>query len=150
MSWLNDLPKPQPEPVLHQATPATMTTTATSTATSTTTTSTAPMERYKVIHCFLPMGRAVEVMEKVRTEKGIHSTFHHHALGGGTSSRKGRESFHFLEREIATLLVPESRADEIFEYLYFAAGLNQPHTGMVLMEKTLMARAMCMPEDSPS
>jgi len=107
------------------------------------------MERYKVIHCFLPMGRAVEVMEKVRVEKGINSTFHHHAMGGGTSTRKGRESFHFLEREIATLLVPESRADEIFEYLYFTAGLNHPHTGMVLMEKTLMARAMCMPEDSP-
>lgn len=98
--------------------------------------------RYKVIHCLLPAGRAVEALERLRQEKGITDVFHHHARGGGISTRKGRESFHYVEREIATVLVPEERADEIFEFLYFAAGVNQPHSGMVLMETTLLAKSM--------
>ncbi|MCP5277446.1 MAG: hypothetical protein H6935_03685 [Thiobacillus sp.] len=103
--------------------------------------------RYKVIHCLLPSGRAVEALERLRQEKGIADVFHHHARGGGISTRKGRESFHYIEREIATVLVPEERADEIFEFLYFATGVNQPHSGMVLMEKTVMARPIVLPPD---
>ena len=104
--------------------------------------------RYKLIHCLLPAGRAAEVMERLYKEKGIASMFHHHARGGGLSTRKGRESFHYMEREMATVLVPEERADEIFEFLYFAAGVNQPHSGMILMEKTVMARPLVLPEES--
>lgn len=105
-------------------------------------------ERYKLIHCFLPLGRAAGMLERLHKEKGIADVFHHHARGGGISTRKGRESFHFVEREIATILVPEERADEIFEFVYFAAGVNQPHAGMVLMEKALMARPLVLPEEN--
>lgn len=100
--------------------------------------------RYKVVHCLLPAGQAAEVMERLSMELGVADFFFHHARGGGISTRKGRESFHYVEREIATVLVPEARADEVFEFLYFAAGLNRAHTGMVLMEKTTMARPMVL------
>jgi hypothetical protein len=103
--------------------------------------------RFKLIHCLLPAGVAAAVMERLRLEKGIVSMFHHHARGGGISTRKGRESFHYVEREIATVLVPEERADEIFEFLYVATGVNQPHAGMILMEKTLMASPLLLPEE---
>lgn len=106
------------------------------------------MTRYKVLHCLLPLGTAAQVMERLFVEKGIASTFHHHARGGGISTRKGQESFHFMEREIATVLVPEARADEIFEYLYRAAGLDRPHAGMILMEKTLLAQPTVLPGDA--
>jgi hypothetical protein len=106
--------------------------------------------RYKVIHCLLPAGHAAEVLERLRQEKGIVDAFHHHARGGGISTRKGRESFHYVEREIATVLVPEDQADEVFEFLYFAAGLNQPHAGMVLMERTLLAHTLAMPAEEES
>lgn len=106
----------------------------------------AAIPRYKVIHCLLPAGRITEVLERLRLEKGIASVFYHHARGGGISTRKGRESFHYVEREIATVLVPEDQADEIFEFLYFAAGVNQPHAGMLLMEKTILARPLVLPE----
>lgn len=101
-----------------------------------------PVIRYKLIHCFLPLGRAAELIERLHAEKGIADTFYHHARGGGISTRKGLESFQYQEREIATLLVPEQRADEIFEFVYFAAGLNQPHAGMVIMERALLARPL--------
>jgi len=104
--------------------------------------------RFKVIHCLLPAGAATGVMERLYAEKGIAGSFHHHARGGGISTRKGRESFHFVEREIATVLVPEERADEIFEFLYFATGANQPHAGMILMEKTLLAKSLVLPKEA--
>lgn len=104
--------------------------------------------RYKVIHCLLPAGRITDVLESLRLEKGIASVFYHHARGGGISTRKGRESFHYVEREIATVLVPEDQADEIFEFLYFAAGVNQPHAGMLLMERTILARPLVLPEET--
>lgn len=108
----------------------------------------ASIPRFKVIHCLLPAGVAAGVMERLRVEKGIVSMFHHHARGGGISTRKGRESFHYIEREIASVLVPEERADEIFEFLYFATGVNQPHAGMLLMEKTRLARPLLLPEEN--
>lgn len=106
-----------------------------------------PIPRFKLIHCLLPAGVAATVMERLRAEKGIVSMFHHHARGGGISTRKGRESFHYVEREIATVLVPEARADEIFAFLYVATGVDQPHAGMILMEKTILARPLSLPEE---
>ena len=107
------------------------------------------MERYKIIHGFMPTSRAHEVLLRLKKEKDIPSVFSHHARGGGISTRKGRESFHYTEREIITLLVPEDRADEIFEFIYYAAGLNEPHAGLVLMEKAWMAAPMILPDDVP-
>lgn len=105
-----------------------------------------PKDRYKVIHCILPAGQAHAMLDRLREEKGIASVFFHHSRGGGISTRKGQESFHYLEREIATVLVPEARADEIFEFIYFASGVDQPHAGMVLMEKTRLAMPLILPE----
>ncbi|MDO9227423.1 MAG: hypothetical protein Q8M09_19945 [Pseudomonadota bacterium] len=107
----------------------------------------AAIPRFKLIHCLLPAGVATAVMERLYAEKGIVSLFHHHARGGGISTRKGRESFHYVEREIASVLVPEERADEIFEFLYTATGVNQPHAGMILMEKTILAKPLLLPEE---
>lgn len=105
-----------------------------------------PMRKFKVIHCLLPPGRAHEALDRLREELGEASVFFHHARGGGISTRKGRESFRFEEREIATVLAPAERADEIFEFLFYACGVNRPHSGMVLMEKTLAARPISLPE----
>ncbi len=96
---------------------------------------------YKIIHCILPAGRANELVERLRQEQGLVSVFRHHARGGGIGSKKGEKSFYYLEREVVTLLAPAVRADELFEFVYRAAGIEQPHTGMVLMESSLVAGA---------
>jgi hypothetical protein len=46
------------------------------------------------------------------------------------------------------VLVPAERADEIFEFLYFATGANRPHAGMILMEKTLLAKSLVLPKEA--
>jgi len=108
-----------------------------------------PVDHFKVIHCFVPVGRGHEVLLRLKRDLGEISAFAHHARGGGLSTRKGRESFHYMEREIVTVLAPAARADEIFAYLYRAAGIDKPHTGMILMEKAQMGLAMTLPADVP-
>jgi hypothetical protein len=105
-----------------------------------------PTEGHRLITCFLPSGRAIEVLERLRKEHGLASMAYHHARGVGTGTRRGRSSFFSSEREIITVLAPESRADELFRFLYFAAGLDAPNTGIIFMERLLRATPMVTPE----
>lgn len=103
----------------------------------------------RVIHCILPSGRGYGLLARLKQERGIASGFTHHARGGGISTRKGRESFYYLEKEVVTVLVPEDRADELFEFIYYASGVNEPHAGMVLMEKASVGVPISLPEGLP-
>jgi len=104
------------------------------------------IERFKLITCFLPGGRALEVLERLRKEHELSSLTYHHARGVGVGSQRGRRSYIAAEREVISVLAPEARADEIFHFLYFAAGLDEPNTGMVLMERVLRASPFELPE----
>jgi hypothetical protein len=109
-----------------------------------------PVDHFKVIHCFLPVGRGHELLLRLKREKGLHSAFAHHARGGGLSTRRGRESFHYLEREVVTVLAPAEQADDLFAFLYHAAGMNRPHVGMIVMEKAQMGVAVNVPGEIPA
>jgi len=103
-------------------------------------------ERYKIITCFLPQGRAAEVLERVRKQFGIASTLYHHARGVGFGTRRGWRTFHASEREVITVLAREAEADELFKFLYFDAGLDEPNAGLVFMERALRASPLEMPD----
>ena len=104
------------------------------------------IERFKLVTCFLPSGRALEVLERLRKEHGLDSILYHHARGVGVGTQRGWRSFLASEREVISVLAPEARADEIFHFLYFAAGLDEPNSGMVLMERVLRASPFELPE----
>lgn len=101
---------------------------------------------FKVLTCFLPSGRGKEILAALRKQKGIPSAFVHHARGAGVESVRGNKAPLYVEREVITVLVPAERANEIFEFLYFTAGLDQPHAGMVLMEKAIRGVMCHLPE----
>jgi hypothetical protein len=103
-------------------------------------------ERFRLITCFLPSGRAMEVLERLRKEHGLESQFYHHARGVGVGTRRGSRSYVAAEREVITVLAPQARADEIFRFLFFAAGLDAPNTGMVFMEPVLRASPFELPQ----
>ncbi|MDO8891567.1 MAG: hypothetical protein Q8N54_16530 [Sulfurimicrobium sp.] len=98
---------------------------------------TGALQSYKVITCFLPAGKGKEVLDDLRKQKGVYSGFVHHARGAGVDSSRGNNAPFYVEREVITVLAPVAQADEVFEFLYFNAGLDQPHTGMILMEKAI-------------
>lgn len=102
---------------------------------------------YKVITCFCPAGRGQRVLEELRNEMGINCAFVHHARGIGVGNVQEKKLF-YIEREIITAQVPANRADEIFRFLYFAAGINEPHAGMIIMEKTIRSTPFVEPVES--
>lgn len=103
------------------------------------------VERFKLITCFLPSGRAMDVLERLRKEHELTSLSYHHARGVGVGTRSGRRKPVAAEREVITVLVPAAHADDIFHTLFFAAGLDEPNTGMMFMERVLRASPFEMP-----
>src|SRR5512135_823088 len=89
---------------------------------------------FKTITCFLPLGRAPEVLERLRKEKGVASAYAHHCRGTGLAMRGSKPSrLEYQEREMITALVAAEQADDVFSFIYYAAGIDQAHAGMVLM-----------------
>ena len=104
---------------------------------------------YKTITCFLPAGRAQGVLDRLRKEKGIPSAFAYHARGAGLATRRDKSRPEYVEREMITALVPAERADEIFRFIFFASGINEPHAGMVLMTAAPCAEMLCLSDEIP-
>ncbi|MGP1677843.1 MAG: hypothetical protein ACTS6J_11880 [Burkholderiales bacterium] len=86
---------------------------------------------YRVLTCIMPAGRGTEVLEALRRETGVISAIAHHARGIGTRSL--RQRVYSDEKQILTVLVDAERADDVFHFLYYSAGLDAPHAGMIMM-----------------
>jgi len=103
------------------------------------------MQRYKTITCIIPTGRALELLERLRSEHGVTSAYAHHARDVAPQSA-GMGQTIADESEIVAVLVPEEDADRLFDLLYEAAGIGQPDGGLIFMERMRAARASAAPE----
>lgn len=86
---------------------------------------------FRIITCVMPAGHGAEVLESLRREQGVVSVSIHHARGIGTQSLRRR--VYSDEKQVLTALVVAEQADAVFELLYYAAGVDAPHAGMVMM-----------------
>lgn len=102
-----------------------------------------PRGEYRIITCIMPAGRGAEVMEALRRELGVVSASLHHARGIGTQSLRHR--VYSDEKQVLTAVVSAERGDAVFELIYFAAGLNAPHAGMVMMGHAFRAAGLASP-----
>lgn len=98
---------------------------------------------YRIITCIMPAGRGAEVMEALRRELGVVSTSLHHARGIGTHSLRHR--VYSDEKQVLTVVVAAEQGDAVFELIYFTAGLNAPHAGMVMMGHAFRAAGLAAP-----
>ncbi len=104
---------------------------------------------YRVITCIMPAGRGKEVLEALRRETGVINAIAHHARGIGTHSLRHR--VYSDEKQILTVLVEAGRADEVFHFLYFCAGLDAPHAGMIMLGRAFRgAGVVPLPEHGSS
>lgn len=87
------------------------------------------MKHYKMITCIVAGKIPMEVVKKLKEEKGIITA--NKTPARGTSSQS---SFHMKEMEILGVAVEEERADEIFEYLYHLLEIDQQGRGFLLQE----------------
>ena len=93
----------------------------------------------------MPAGRGLDLIEQLR-ELGVTSAQVHHARGVGQSSKRRRGVSLYAEREVVQALVAAARADEVFEFLYAAAGIGRPHAGMLFMEKVAHGIPLVLPD----
>jgi hypothetical protein len=99
-----------------------------------------PRGEYRIVTCIMPAGRGADVMEALRRQLGVVSTSLHHARGIGTHSLRHR--VYSDEKQVLTAVVEAGQADAVFELIYFTAGLDLPHAGMVMMGQAFRAAGL--------
>lgn len=79
----------------------------------------------KLITCLIPKGNGVSAISALKEEKQILGA----NVYGGRSNlfQNGKE----VESETLAVVVPEERADEIFEFLYEKLEIGSPNQGVM-------------------
>jgi len=87
-------------------------------------------------------GRGLELMKLVEGHDGVLSVAHHHARG--TTDRQGQRPGRlvWIERDVLLVLVETPQADAIFDLLFHAGELGEPHQGVVFMEEVSRGHPM--------
>ncbi|HEY5700625.1 MAG TPA: hypothetical protein VIT83_00880 [Gammaproteobacteria bacterium] len=104
-------------------------------------------DSHKLITAIVPAGKAGPVVQKLRAEKSIITANVQHARGLGhlvTETRRGLGAQ--SEKDVLTVVVSAEEAESIFEYVYFEAGIDGPHGGIVVMSKLHAATAFSLPD----
>jgi len=89
----------------------------------------------KLITCILPHGTGHALLKTLSEKKQIHTANVHSCRGTGTSSPVGGKEGvgQQQEKDVLYVSVPTTQADEIFEFIYFEAGVDRPHGGFMYM-----------------
>jgi hypothetical protein len=95
----------------------------------------------KLITAIVVSGRSLTLMEFIENHPGVLSVTHHHARG---TDRRGPRSGRALwsERDVLMVLVEAPQADEVFSSLFHAAGLGEPHQGVIFLEDVCRGHPM--------
>ena len=102
----------------------------------------------KLIQAIIPMGTALPVLKALRDDKGIDAANVNFARGVGRFVRwNERRLGDDEEKEILSIVVPNDRADEIFEWVFHQADLDRPHGGIVYMMPLSHASMFVIPAE---
>ena len=104
------------------------------------------LEDARQIVCIVPKGIASKLQKDLVDDHGICAASFHHARGSSKSSLLVKGLGQQREKDVLQVSVGKEIADEIFEYIYFKAGINQPHGGIVFMLKVPRTTTMCLAE----
>lgn len=101
----------------------------------------------KLITCILPHGHALPVLEAIKEELGILSATMHHARGTGRMTPLAwRGVGEAAEKDVISVIVPESRADDVFDFIYDRAGVGRPHGGILYQQPLWRSTEYRLPE----
>jgi hypothetical protein len=104
----------------------------------------------KLITCILPHGVALDVLQKLKDEKGIVEASVNSARGmGRLTPLAHRGAAEQTEKDILNVIVSAAEADEIFEYLYYSARIDRPHGGLIYMTALGYTTPFVLPELPP-
>ena len=101
----------------------------------------------KLITCILPHGLALDLVQKLKDEKGILEANVNSARGLGKQAPQAHRGVgEQTEKEILTVVVHPDQADELFEYIYDKANINRPHGGLIFMCRLTQASSFVLPD----
>ena len=102
---------------------------------------------HKIITAILPKGREAELLPRLVDELGIDSFNVNFARGvGRITPLRHRGVGETTEKAILTVLVEEERAQEVFEFIFYEADINQPHGGLMFQQPLLANTMFKMPD----
>lgn len=105
------------------------------------------MNQYKLITGIFPKGTGIDVLKKLKEEKGIITANVDSARGmGHLTPQRHRGIGEQSEKEILNVVIESDRADEIFEYIYEVAEINRPHGGLIYMARLRQSSPYVLPE----
>ena len=105
---------------------------------------------HKLITCILPLGVAMPLAHALKKEKAIVTSNVSNARGMGKLTATAHRRFgDQTEKQILTVTVDENVADDVFEFIYFEARINQPHGGLIYMSRLGDYVPLVVPEDLP-
>jgi hypothetical protein len=101
----------------------------------------------KLITAILPKGVSLDVVKKLREEKGVNTANFNYARGTGKlTPLKYSGGVVESEKEILTVIVDAARSEEIFAFVYQQSGVNQPHGGLMFMHSLMRSTAYLLPD----
>ncbi len=108
------------------------------------------VEDAKQIVAILPKGIVAQVERGLIEEYGIHNSNFNHARGIGRFSALSAGGLgEQREKDILEVTVSSELADEIFEFIFYRADMNQPHGGVVYMSSVPKMSVFHLPELAP-
>jgi hypothetical protein len=99
-----------------------------------------------LITCILYRSAGVQLLQAL-FDRGIFSASMQNARGtavGDTTDSKG--FLQEFQKEIVTILVKESEADEIFEFAFHSAQIDRPYGGLLYMQRLDHAAPIVNPQ----
>ncbi len=88
----------------------------------------------KLITCVLYKGGGDKIVRALH-DRGINTANFSHARGSAIGDHLEKNGLpRQFEKEVLTVIVNASEADEIFELIYDSAEINRPHGGFLYME----------------
>lgn len=101
----------------------------------------------KLITAILPKGRSRPLQEALVEQKGIHTGQFHYGRGVGRDSHiRDRGIGEQQEREIFEVIVTQELAEEVFQFIFDQARMDEPHGGMMYMASLPRSTIMTMPD----
>jgi hypothetical protein len=115
---------------------------------------TPPLEPMRLLSCVLPDdGGDQRLIRAVRAEWGIQVADSIACRGVAAVHRTSRGRFGRLPQsnfvKLVQILVPESQAEALFDYVYRAAQIGRPEGGMLLLGRPIQATPFRLPDDLP-
>ena len=101
---------------------------------------------WSLITCILYQGGAAALVQSLR-ERGVTSVQMHHARGsavGASIDRRGRPIE--FDQEVVNVVVPAAQADELFEHIFFEAGIDGAQCGFMYMARLRRCSRFTLPD----